>query len=66
MKALAKRDMGYPEYPYTNWIQGNKYAYTYYEDRFQTDVVDEQGVTFHFCGRPEDLIATNSFDFVGD
>lgn len=63
MKAIAKRDMGYSEYPYTNWIQGNKYDYRYDEKEFITHVFDEKGVEFHFCGKPEDLVATNSFDF---
>lgn len=64
MKAMARRDMGYPEYSYTNWIKGNKYNVRYEEESFVTHVIDEQGIEFHFCGKPEDLTATDSFDFV--
>jgi hypothetical protein len=48
MKVIAKDSVGYPEYPYTNWIKGNEYWCEEEEDLLK--VADEQGVTFYFTG----------------
>lgn len=61
MKAVAKDNLKYDEYPYTNWLKGNEYDC--WEDRDLLRIVDEQGAIFNFTG-----VARNDlpevFDFI--
>jgi uncharacterized protein (DUF779 family) len=62
MKAIAKRNMGYPEYPYINWIKGHEYNAIEHTLSY-IDIIDEKGIVFHFQGTKEDLTMNLAFDF---
>lgn len=61
MKAIAKNNFKYDEYPYTNWIKDHKYECQ--EDDHILQIQDEQGVTFYFSGMAKSNLG-EIFDFV--
>lgn len=63
MKAVAKENLGYKEYPYVNWEKGQEYPCELLEEGKRLDIVDQEGVTFHFKEKAkEDL--SQIFEFV--
>lgn len=62
MRAIAKENLGYDEYPYTNWIKGNEYQCEFKDNDKRADLVDEKGITFHFVGNARKYLS-KTFDF---
>lgn len=61
MKVIAKDNLKYDEYPYTNWLKDQEYDC--HEDEDLLEIVDEQGVVFYFSGRAKDNLG-QVFDFI--
>lgn len=63
MRAIAKDDLGYPEYPYVNWVKGQEYSCELKDNGKKLDLVDEESVVFHFVGKSKENLS-QVFDFV--
>ncbi len=62
MKAIAKDNLFYPEYNYTNWLKGKEYDCWEHEDLLR--ITDEHGVVFNFVGTSKDNVLKNVFEFI--
>lgn len=60
LKAIPKCDLGYPEYPYINWVKGQEYECIICDDTIK--IADEQGCTFYFSTRAKEKL-NEIFDF---
>jgi hypothetical protein len=61
LKAIAKDNLYYPEYNYTNWLKGK--SYDCWEENDLLRIVDERGVVFNFFEKTRDCL-NDRFEFI--